>query len=73
MIQALKAQNLPLPSIIPQKLLTPNDVSQPQIDAAPSNVSIVDSSSSKKQSSKEKKKKALLKVIALLDSLSGSD
>ena len=29
MIQAPKAQNLPLPSIIPQKLLTPNDVSQP--------------------------------------------
>jgi hypothetical protein len=73
MIQAPKAQNLPLPSIISPKLLTPNDVSQPQIDAAPSNVSLAGSSSSKKQSSKEKKKKALMKAMALLDSLSGSD
>ena len=72
MIQAPKAQNLPLPSIIPQKLLTPNDVSQPYMNAAP-NVSTANSSSSKKQSSKEKKKKALLKAMALLDSLNGSD
>ena len=36
MIQAHKAQNLPLPSIIPPKLLTPNDVSQPQIEATSS-------------------------------------
>ena len=63
----VQAQNLPLP-----KLLTPNDVSQPQIDAAPSNVSPNDSSSSKKQISKEKKKKALMKAMALLDSLSAS-
>ena len=73
LIQAPKAQNLPLPSIIPPKLLTPNDVSQPQIEAAPSNVSPADSFSSKQQSSKEKKKKALIKAMALLDSLSGSD
>jgi hypothetical protein len=72
-IQAPKAQNLPLPLVISPKLITPNDVSQPQIDAAPSNVSLTGSSSSKKQSSKEKKKKALTKVMALLDSLSASD
>jgi hypothetical protein len=73
MIQASKVQNLPLPSIIPPKLLTPHDVSQPQNAVAPSNVLPVGSSSSKKQSSKEKKKKALMKAMALLDSLSGSD
>ena len=73
MIQAPKAHNLPLLSIISPKLLTPNDVCQPQIEATPSNVSLIDSSSSKQQSSKEKKKKALMKAMALLDSLSGSD
>ena len=52
--------------------MTSNDVSQPQIEATPSNVSPADSSS-KKQSSKEKKKKALIKAMVLLDSLSGSD
>ena len=73
MIQALKAQNLPLPSMISSKLLTPNDVSQPQNNVTPSNVSPNDSSSSKEQVSKEKKKKALMKAMALLDSLSASD
>jgi hypothetical protein len=74
MIQAPKAHNLPLPSIISPKLLTPNYVCQPQIEAAPSNVSPTgSSSSSKKQSFKEKKKKALMKAMALLDSLSASD
>ena len=55
MIQAPKAHNLPLPSIISPKLLTPDDVCRPQIEAAPSNVSPTDSSSSKQQSKKKKK------------------
>ena len=72
MIQAPKAQNLPLPSIISPKLLTLDAICQSTKDLVPSNVSPTASSSSKKLSSKSKKKKFLLKAMALLDSLSGS-
>jgi hypothetical protein len=72
MIQAPKIQNLPLPSIICPKLITPDAICQSKKDVASTNASHAASSSSKKQFSKSKKKKALLKAMALLDSLSVS-
>jgi hypothetical protein len=73
MIQAPKAQNLPLPSIVSTKLITPDDIGKTSDKVMPVKESLAASSSSKKQSSKSKKKKALLRAMALLDSFSASD
>jgi hypothetical protein len=73
MIQAPNAQNLPLPSIVSPKLITPDNIGNTPNKVMPAKESPVTSSSSKKQSSKSKKKKALLRAMALLYSLSGSD
>jgi hypothetical protein len=73
LIQAPNAQNLPLPSIVPPKLLTPDDIGNNPNKVMPAKESLTTSSSSKKQSSKSKKKKTLLRAMALMDSLSGSD
>jgi hypothetical protein len=73
LIQAPKAQNLPLPSIVSPKLITPDDIGKTPDKVTPTKDSPAASSSLKKQSSKSKKKKALLRAMALLDSLSASD
>jgi hypothetical protein len=73
MIQAPKAQNLPLPSIVSSKLITPDNIGKTPNKVTPSKDSPAASSSSNKQSSKSKKKKALLQAMALLDSLSASN
>jgi hypothetical protein len=73
MIQAPKAQNLPLPSIVSPKLITPEDIGKTPNKVTPYKDSPAASSSSKKQSSKSKKKKALVQAMTLLDSLSASD
>jgi hypothetical protein len=71
MTQALNAQNLPLPSIVQPKLITPSDIGQTLIKAK---LALPDSSASSKgmsSKSKKEKKKALLK--AMLDSFNDSD
>jgi hypothetical protein len=69
----VQAQNLPLPSIVSPKLITPDNIGKTPNKVTPYKDSPVASSSSKKQSFKSKKKKALLQAMALLDSLSASD
>jgi hypothetical protein len=70
MIQAPKAQNLPLPFIVSPKLITPDNIGKTPNKVTPSKDSPAASSSSKKQSSKNKKKKALLQENYLPQCLS---
>jgi hypothetical protein len=54
-IQAPKAQNLPLPSIVPPKLITPSDIGQTPNKVLPT-ATISPTSSSSSMTKKEKKK-----------------
>jgi hypothetical protein len=71
MIQAPKAQSLPLPFIVQPKLITPGDIGQTPARVKPA--SPYSSSSSKGMSSKSKKEKKKALMKAMFDAFNASD